>query len=396
MLPDFGCGLLTLVFEPNSELLAAATELLVRSSLQRWLRRRHRRAQRHGRGNDDASLVVDRSTCGSSTDRLVTEQIAAPGAGRMSDRAARPLLHRRGRAPRRVAHADDVQAIDYLEVDGRASSCSSIHFIAQGHRGRQPAAARLLDDLAAHPAQVRITGGERVAHIRVEHVAARRADPARPRRPQAGDFSTYTLTLDAIARDRPGLRRAWRSRSRPAARRASTAPAACECEEIARRRPQIDYLAKDYRSFRQALLDRLPTRRPGLDGTPRGRSRHGAARVARVRRRPAVVSTGRGRERGVPRAPPASGSRCGAMRGWSTTQVDEGASARAFVVATVSSPLCCPRRSSCSPVATSPSRGTSRRSTPCSSRCRPSRSIACAPTRRRFSRRSRTRTCIRA
>jgi phage baseplate assembly protein W len=37
MLPDFGCGLLTLTFEPNSELLAAATELLVRSSLQRWL-----------------------------------------------------------------------------------------------------------------------------------------------------------------------------------------------------------------------------------------------------------------------------------------------------------------------------------------------------------------------
>ena len=37
MLPELGCGLLTLVFEPNSELLAAATELLVRGSLQRWL-----------------------------------------------------------------------------------------------------------------------------------------------------------------------------------------------------------------------------------------------------------------------------------------------------------------------------------------------------------------------
>jgi hypothetical protein len=37
MLPEFGCGLLTLTFEPNSEMLAAATELLVRSALQRWL-----------------------------------------------------------------------------------------------------------------------------------------------------------------------------------------------------------------------------------------------------------------------------------------------------------------------------------------------------------------------
>jgi phage baseplate assembly protein W len=35
--PDFGCGLLELVFEPNSSMLAAATQLRVRGSLQRWL-----------------------------------------------------------------------------------------------------------------------------------------------------------------------------------------------------------------------------------------------------------------------------------------------------------------------------------------------------------------------
>jgi phage baseplate assembly protein W len=35
--PDFGCGLLQLAFEPNSDVLAAALELRVRSSLQRWL-----------------------------------------------------------------------------------------------------------------------------------------------------------------------------------------------------------------------------------------------------------------------------------------------------------------------------------------------------------------------
>lgn len=37
MRPDFGCGLLDLVFEPNSELLAAAAETRVRGALQRWL-----------------------------------------------------------------------------------------------------------------------------------------------------------------------------------------------------------------------------------------------------------------------------------------------------------------------------------------------------------------------
>jgi uncharacterized protein len=35
--PDFGCGLLELVFEPNSSMLAAAVQLRVRGSLQRWL-----------------------------------------------------------------------------------------------------------------------------------------------------------------------------------------------------------------------------------------------------------------------------------------------------------------------------------------------------------------------
>jgi phage baseplate assembly protein W len=36
--PDFGCGLLELVHEPNSDLLAAAVEVRVRAALQRWLR----------------------------------------------------------------------------------------------------------------------------------------------------------------------------------------------------------------------------------------------------------------------------------------------------------------------------------------------------------------------
>jgi Bacteriophage baseplate protein W len=35
--PDFGSGLLALVFDPNREELATATQLLVQGSLQRWL-----------------------------------------------------------------------------------------------------------------------------------------------------------------------------------------------------------------------------------------------------------------------------------------------------------------------------------------------------------------------
>lgn len=35
--PDFGCGLLDLVFEPNSPELAAAIEVSAEGALQRWL-----------------------------------------------------------------------------------------------------------------------------------------------------------------------------------------------------------------------------------------------------------------------------------------------------------------------------------------------------------------------
>jgi phage baseplate assembly protein W len=35
--PDFGCGLLQLVFMPNSDALAAATQFTVRGALDQWL-----------------------------------------------------------------------------------------------------------------------------------------------------------------------------------------------------------------------------------------------------------------------------------------------------------------------------------------------------------------------
>ncbi len=35
--PDFGCGLLQQLFQPNSDALAAATQFLVHGALHRWL-----------------------------------------------------------------------------------------------------------------------------------------------------------------------------------------------------------------------------------------------------------------------------------------------------------------------------------------------------------------------
>ena len=57
-LPDFGCGLLQLVFEPNSDTLATATQFLVHGSLQRWLADVIQ-VDRVDIANEDGQLIVD-------------------------------------------------------------------------------------------------------------------------------------------------------------------------------------------------------------------------------------------------------------------------------------------------------------------------------------------------
>jgi uncharacterized protein len=58
MRPDFGSGLLALVFEPNSSTLAATTQILVQGALQQYLS--HLIAvQAVEVANDDAVLRVD-------------------------------------------------------------------------------------------------------------------------------------------------------------------------------------------------------------------------------------------------------------------------------------------------------------------------------------------------
>ena len=55
--PDFGCGVLQLVFAPNSDELAAATQLLIQSALQQWLGD-WIVVERVAVANDDATLRV--------------------------------------------------------------------------------------------------------------------------------------------------------------------------------------------------------------------------------------------------------------------------------------------------------------------------------------------------
>jgi phage baseplate assembly protein W len=78
MLPEFGCGLLKLVFEPNAHLLAAATELLVRGSLQRWLGYVIDVSSVRVRAEEE-QLAVDVEYVRLVDESAVTVQITAPG-----------------------------------------------------------------------------------------------------------------------------------------------------------------------------------------------------------------------------------------------------------------------------------------------------------------------------
>jgi phage baseplate assembly protein W len=56
--PDFGCGVKALVFMPNSDVLAAATQTLVKSSLQKWLEREIQVEQVEVKADDNILTVT--------------------------------------------------------------------------------------------------------------------------------------------------------------------------------------------------------------------------------------------------------------------------------------------------------------------------------------------------
>jgi|SRR5271157_435692 len=58
-LPEFGCGLRDLVFDPNNDILAAATEFTINKALQRWL-------------NDD---IIVESVDAPNTDETLTIEV---------------------------------------------------------------------------------------------------------------------------------------------------------------------------------------------------------------------------------------------------------------------------------------------------------------------------------
>jgi hypothetical protein len=159
-----------------------------------------------------------------------------------------------------VRRLQDWNGLDYVEV-GADQRTLHVYFL-----GKLP--PELRTDQPGIERYLRIEGGRRVTGIRILD-----ADPLPAPEPdkddvlvlhldKAGDFSTYTVRLTGVRNIAPRYDHAEFSfkvgcRSDLDCAQAAPSPPAAPAE------PEINYLAKDYASFRQLILDRLALLMPG-------------------------------------------------------------------------------------------------------------------------------------
>src|SRR5215210_1967021 len=152
----------------------------------------------------------------------------------------------------RVVDHPTLNGIDYVEVS--AASLDEQRFIHVFFLKAPPPAA-----LVGGPEPFRVEGGVRIRNIRVLDVT-RVDEHLVVEVDRAGDFSTYTLVIDSTALD-PAYAEVEFSFKAGCPSRFDCRPRVI-CPPEPRVEPLIDYLAKDYASFRQALVDLIPTLAP--------------------------------------------------------------------------------------------------------------------------------------
>jgi hypothetical protein len=162
----------------------------------------------------------------------------------------------------------DINGIDYLEVVDHDEPVVAMRQRVLRVYFVKPPAAPLLARLGTiAPADVRISGGERTTGIVVESVTLVGGEHLEVTVNQRGDFSTYTLTLAEAGGGAPlaGMDPALSAVDfsfKVECPSPFDCADDCSCVEPAEPSPVIDYLAKDYDSFRQLLLDRLSALAP--------------------------------------------------------------------------------------------------------------------------------------
>lgn len=150
--------------------------------------------------------------------------------------------------------------LDYLEV-GPDQMTLRLFFL-----GKLP--PELSENKPGLARYLQLTGGQRITNIRITQVEPL-ADPDPEKDDQLvvtldkyGDFSTYTVRLVGMEKIDPHYDHVDFSFKIDCPSDMDCAPV-CHCEPPVRNEPEINYLAKDYASFRQLMLDRLALLVPG-------------------------------------------------------------------------------------------------------------------------------------
>jgi hypothetical protein len=162
----------------------------------------------------------------------------------------------------------DLNGIDRVEIEPADHRILSVFFVRPVPPANPGNPSDTADafGLTAQPSRIGIEGGTRVVGIKVAAVT-RKLDPDgtpylevitdRP-----GDFSVYTLRIEGV----PALDRYF---SLIRFSFMATCPVDVDCRHVVAcdppqlTEPLLDYMAKDYASFRQMLVDLLPQLNPG-------------------------------------------------------------------------------------------------------------------------------------
>lgn len=167
---------------------------------------------------------------------------------------------RRGAIRAGASEGSTLNGIDFLEVDGIGPAGGEQRRLRIAFVNAPDAGLRARIVPAAPPFRIAVEGGEQVRGIRVQG-AAWDGDVLRVDVDRRGDFSAYTVRIGhADGRPLAGMDELL-SAVDFSFKAACPAPGdcapECDCPPEALEEPEIDYLARDYASFRQSMLDRM-------------------------------------------------------------------------------------------------------------------------------------------
>jgi hypothetical protein len=159
----------------------------------------------------------------------------------------------------KVASSDSINGMDYLEVVSSDQKTLEVHFFhpLPGETGGIPLAPSALS-----AENFIIEGGSRIKNIEVAAVSSD-TDIVRIQVNVAGDFSTYTLRMITSPTNTTTLEGFDPQLSSIAFSFKANCPSDFDCKteitcpEEPISDPRVDYLAKDYSSFRRLILDRI-------------------------------------------------------------------------------------------------------------------------------------------